>query len=165
MKTTELKRKTPLRSTSTLKPSKTPRKASVKAKPKRVKSKPPKWLKKRCDDLTSLIVRHKGEGKCVQCGSSEQMTNGHVFSRRHLATRWDTHEGGNCYAQCWSCNWKHVRDQHPYFDWYIRKYGYESFTELRSRFETIRPMKMNDLRELHLKLESEWSKLQRLKDL
>lgn len=91
--------------------------------------------------------------QCVQCGSRKKLTVGHIFSRRKYSTRWDLHEGGNVYIQCWSCNYRHVRDQYPYFNWFIKKYGQEAFDKLRKRYDTIKKVKTYELEELVEKFE------------
>lgn len=71
--------------------------------------------------------------------------SGHVFSRKHYSTRWDTFEGGNAYPQCWKHNFAHVRDQYPYFKWFRDKYGDEEFERLRVRHVQITNFKKHDL--------------------
>lgn len=106
-----------------------------------------KKLVKKLDELTSLIVR-KNEPVCVVCGSDYKMGNGHVFSRKSYSLRWDLRPDGNCHNQCWRCNYRHVTDQYPYFDWYIKKFGQERFDELRSEFKTISIIKDWQLKEM-----------------
>ena len=69
---------------------------------------------KRLDDITSKYIRER-DAKCVQCQSTENLTNGHVFSRRSYSTRWDISKDGNCHCQCWGCNFKHSKDNYDYF--------------------------------------------------
>lgn len=89
---------------------------------------------KKLDKVHREVLLLKYGEKCVQCGSTENVTVGHVFSRRTYETRWDIHDGGNCYPQCWPCNYKHVRDQYPYFKWFSDKFGEDTLEILRERF-------------------------------
>lgn len=107
-----------------------------------------KLLIKNLDSLVSKIVRLQ-EPQCVVCGSTEKCGNGHVFSRKSYSTRWDIRKDGNCHNQCWSCNYRHVTDQYPYFDWYISKFGKNRFDELRKEFKTSRKFSNIDLQRLH----------------
>lgn len=103
------------------------------------------------DDLVSIIIRGRDQ-KCVVCGSTDKLTNGHIFSRGSYSTRWDITEDGNCHTQCWGCNYKHVRDQYPYFNWYIKKFGQVKFDALRRRFKETRPYKDYELEEIYEEL-------------
>lgn len=139
MKRTPLKRKTPLR-----KVSKNPR---------------PK-LKKRVDDIHSRLIRKKYGCVCVVCGSTNKVGCGHIFSREHEATRWDTQEDGNCHPQCWPCNFGHEHNPWPYFAWYIGKYGKDALDTLEARWHTDTPYRgVVRLRELREKLQRELDSL------
>ena len=123
-----------------------------------------KKLVKRLDDLTSAIVR-LNESQCVVCGSTTQMGNGHVFSRKSYSIRWDLRSDGNCHNQCWSCNYRHVTDQYPYFDWYIKKFGQKRFDELRREFKTTRILKDWQLEEMVVEYKVIYDELVCSKDL
>lgn len=112
-----------------------------------------KRVKKRLDILHSKVIRAL-EPACVCCGSVNQLTAGHIFSRRHLVTRWDIDSDGNVHTQCWPCNYKHVRDQYPYFNWYIEKFGLDKFEELRSRHNQDSTLKTFHLLELEEQLKT-----------
>ena len=103
-----------------------------------------KGLIKKLDKYCAWLVIKKYKGKCVTCGSTNRPTWSHVFSRRTYSTRWDLM---NCHCQCWPCNFKHVRDQYPYFKWFEDKYGKKELEALRKRFKTTRPWKMYDLQD------------------
>ena len=105
---------------------------------------------KRLDDVTSKIIRIR-DGACVQCGSTENLTNGHVFSRRHYATRWDIMEDGNCHTQCWGCNYKHSYDNYTYYKWYQDKFGVEKFEQLRSEYDQTCKRSNAELEEMYQK--------------
>jgi hypothetical protein len=107
-------------------------------------------LVKKLDDITSKIVRARDEA-CVQCGTTENLTNGHVFSRRHNATRWDISLDGNCHCQCWGCNYKHSYDNYEYYKWYQDKFGLEAFEDLRARYTTTCKFSIPELEEMYEK--------------
>ncbi|MGE0126652.1 MAG: recombination protein NinG [Blastocatellales bacterium] len=88
-----------------------------------------KQLVEKLDTLVSIYIR-KRDRRCVVCGSTENLTNGHIFSRTHFTTRWHIGKAGNCHTQCWSCNFKHTHDTVPYFNWYINKFGKAKFDAL-----------------------------------
>ena len=103
-------------------------------KPKKRKVSKRKVLVKKLDNLVSLIVRARDKF-CVVCGSTEKLGCGHVFTRKNYSTRWDL---TNCFAQCWSCNYKHEFDPMPFYDWYKAKFGDWAFRELYQRWTAIR---------------------------
>jgi hypothetical protein len=94
-------------------------------------------LVKKCDVLVSLIVRNR-DRQCVTCvflGKYPKTIKqpvkilqcGHLFSRKYGNTRFDL---TNCYAQCAGCNKRHVYDTTSYTDWFITKFGVETWREL-----------------------------------
>jgi hypothetical protein len=85
------------------------------------------------DRLTSLIVRAR-DGCCVVTGSVDQLTCGHLFSRRSMATRFDISDDGNCHAQAWASNFRHTFDSYPYQSWYRKKFGQEKLDALYQRW-------------------------------
>jgi len=105
------------------------------------------------DTIVSKIIRDR-DGACVQCGSVDQMTNGHIFSRSHYATRWDVSEDGNCHCQCWSCNCKHEYNSWEYYRWYITKFGQEKFDELYARHHHVSKFKTFELEEMFKSLKT-----------
>lgn len=107
-------------------------------------------LVKKLDVITSKIVRARDEA-CVQCGATENLTNGHVFSRRHNATRWDISFDGNCHCQCWGCNYKHSYDNYEYYKWYQNEFGLDSFEDLRARYTTTCKFSIPELEEMYEK--------------
>lgn len=112
------------------------------------KKTPRQRVVKRLDTIVSIIVRERDK-KCVQCGSPENLTNGHVFSRRAYSTRWDVSDDGNCHTQCWGCNYKHGMDNYDYFTWYTKKFGQERFEQLRKEYKTIKKYNTYELEELY----------------
>lgn len=82
----------------------------------------------------------------IQCG--------HLFSRVSLATRWDVHEGGNCFPNCAGCNIKHEYDPYPMNNWYIQKFGKDAWDKLYARWHTVSP----SLTKTFLRERIEWFK-------
>lgn len=121
-----------------------------------------KKLYKKIDDVVSKYIRLR-DGYCVQCGNPESLTNGHVFSRRHLATRWDITKDGNCHCQCWGCNFKHTKDNYDYYKWYIDMFGKKKFESLRDTYTTTTKIGIADLEELLKKTKEALKSLERKK--
>jgi len=106
-----------------------------------------KALIKKIDHVVSEITI-KREPQCVMCGSTEKLGNGHIFSRKHLATRFDVTPDGNCHTQCWKHNYGHVYSTYPYNNWYVKKFGIEKFDALYQRWNTVSKIKTYELQEL-----------------
>lgn len=97
------------------------------------------------DGLTSQIVRLR-DGKCVQCGTTEKLTCGHVLSRRSHATRWDLN---NCFAQCWPHNFAHGSySPVPYFQWYVITFSQETFDALYLKWSKGQKFSTPELRSM-----------------
>lgn len=127
-------------------------------KRKLTKSESISLLKSKLDEVHSKYIRMAGANKCVVCGSTERPTCGHMFSRRHMSTRWDIHHGGNCYVQCWTCNFHHgglgkpgmgPSDKYPYWKWFIDRYGQDALDKLYHRHRIIRQWTLDELREMY----------------
>lgn len=98
------------------------------------------------DEVVSLITRER-EPACIVCGSTEELTNGHLFSRRYYSTRFDVTPDGNCQVQCWGCNKRHQHDKDPYTFAFVRRFGGEAHARVRDRaFNGEKPTKL-ELRE------------------
>lgn len=107
-----------------------------------------KGLIKALDTVTSLIIRARDK-RCVQCGTKEKPTNGHVLPGRYHALRWDIRDDGNCHQQCWPCNYTHVRHQSHYYSWYIKKFGLKRFEQLKYEYYgSIKKFSDKELREM-----------------
>jgi len=91
-----------------------------------------KGLMEANDEVVSLITRRR-EPACIVCGSTEELTNGHLFSRRHYATRFDVTPDGNCHTQCAGCNRRHQRNKDPYTFAFVRRFGSEAHARVRDR--------------------------------
>ena len=116
-----------------LSPSKVQRRTSAQVK----KGKTPRQkIIKKLDDLVSKIVRAR-DGRCVVCGTTEDLQNGHLFSRASHSLRWDIRPDGNCHTQCGGCNLRHEYDFYPYSNWYIKKFGQEQYDLLYAEYRTV----------------------------
>ena len=108
-----------------------------------------KTLVRNLDKYLSLYIRQRDK-YCVVCGTPNDLTNGHLFSRVAYSTRWDFEVGGNCAAQCRSCNLKHEYDPYPYTEWYRNKFGQDKYDQLHRRYKTVRKFTNADLQDLIL---------------
>lgn len=103
-----------------------------------------KGLVRALDTTVSLYVR-KRDGRCFTCGTSENLSCGHLFTRGLYIVRWDL---TNCHAQCIGCNYRHEFDPSIYQLKFIDKYGLETYRELYRKAH--KPNKFSDkqLREM-----------------
>jgi hypothetical protein len=85
-----------------------------------------KQLVKQLDTLVSLIVR-KRDGRCVQCGTTENLTCGHLITRSKYKVRWNLQ---NCHCQCRNCNLSHEYNPHPFTQWFIERFGLQAYKDL-----------------------------------
>ena len=81
-------------------------------------------LVKENDKLCKQIVAFRERGKCFICGAPGTDL-AHLYGRRYLATRWDTHRLGNCHILC--------RKDHAYVDEHLGgKAHYKQILEKRA---------------------------------
>ena len=85
-----------------------------------------KGIKDELDRITSLLVRAR-DGRCVTCGTTEDLQCSHYFKRRFLATRWNLQ---NCNAQCAEHNELHNRVPWPYREYMVKRIGEDGLDEL-----------------------------------
>lgn len=78
------------------------------------------------DSIVSLIVRARDK-RCVLCGTRQNLTNGHLFSRALYPIRWSL---VNCHTQCSGCNFKHEFDPYPYQEWFKGRFGEAAYHTL-----------------------------------
>lgn len=98
----------------------------VKKKSKRVKLPSIRKLILKADKLFSLFIRQR-DLKCVLCGSTSSLTNGHLVKRGKKQVRWDEL---NCHCLCMGCNWKDNFDHDVYVLWFIKNYGALPYQDL-----------------------------------
>lgn len=89
-----------------------------------------KNLVRTLDKVVSDYIRTR-DGRCVVCGTTENLTNGHLFSRVAYSTRW---EELNCHAQCYGCNLRHEHDFYPYQNYFVKRYGQKAYEDLHFRY-------------------------------
>ena len=113
-------------------------------KTKKPKKPSRKSIVKRLDAIMSLYIRARDK-YCVLCGTSENLTNGHLFSRVAYSTRWDE---GNCFCQCASHNLAHEYNPHTFINWYIVHFGLEAYQALLEKHNTVKKFSNYELLEL-----------------
>ena len=79
------------------------------------------------DDVFSKLVRERAENSCEWCGKycGPKHENGrldcsHIFSRRHMATRWHP---DNAVAHCFSCHLKYGENPLAASRWLVDHFG------------------------------------------
>lgn len=107
-----------------------------------------KTLIRKLDEIVSKIIRKRYKA-CVVCGSRENITAGHLFSRSHYSMRWSFE---NVFPQCLSCNLKHEHNPMPFYNWYMTLYGWEKMRETYARWNQISKYKDYELETLYEKL-------------
>lgn len=143
------------KASSSLKTSPVRRKAPKRAKRKKVPTR--KALIKKIDALVFQIVCLM-YAKCVECGSDEKPTTGHVLSRRSYATRWDFR---NVFRQCWPCNYKAAMTAAAsYHLWFVKKFGVEAFDTLYQDWTKGRKYTRLELQNLVPEFEAHLAELQ-----
>ena len=101
-----------------------------------------KTLIKKLDIVISKYVIQR-DGFCVQCGSPERLTCGHLFSRRLMSVRFDL---DNCHCQCWPDNFRHGQWPEYYTAWFLKEYGQEKYLELEVKAHTLRKWSIPELK-------------------
>lgn len=105
------------------------------------------------DRVFSQFVRlsHADEGgtvECVTCGKLmhwKEAHAGHLYSRRHMATRWDIR---NVHPQCCGCNTFRAGEGARYSLYVIERYGQDVLEELDARSRKIHKFTSSDLEHL-----------------
>lgn len=103
-----------------------------------------KWLVRNLDQVFSRYIRARDQ-RCVLCGTKEDLTCGHVFSRVAYSTRWDEE---NSFAQCLNENLTHEYDPYPFLLWYQNKFGKKKLDEVHRRYKTIRKISNGELADM-----------------
>lgn len=88
-----------------------------------------KKLVTKADELLSVFIR-KRDGKCVLCGATTKLTNGHLIKRGKKPVRWSPE---NCFCLCSTCNYRDKVDSDyhgRYVAWYVEKFGLSAYTHL-----------------------------------
>ena len=103
-----------------------------------------KKARNRADKYFSLYIRAR-DGRCVNCGTTEQLTCGHLFSSAHYSTRWDER---NAFCQCTGCNLKHEHDPYPLIAYYLSLHSQEDLDRLHAKWSTATKLTTNDILEI-----------------
>jgi hypothetical protein len=103
-----------------------------------------KGIKDALDVVTSLLVRAR-DGRCVTCGTTENLECSHYFKRRFLATRWDLR---NCNAQCSTENQEHNVNPFRYRAYMVERIGEDGLDELFALRNSVWRPSDDELREL-----------------
>lgn len=108
---------------------------------KKLRSK--KSLFRGADGAFSKFIRQRDGWKCVLCGTTENICNGHLIKRGKLTTRFDEK---NCNALCTSCNYLDNHEPHHYVNWFLKKYGQAEFDRLYIQSKEVMDKRMSSLR-------------------
>ena len=108
-----------------------------------------KGLIRKLDKAMSVRVIERDK-RCFTCGTTQNLTCGHLFTRSYYIVRWDEL---NCVAQCVGCNFRHEFDPAVYQLKFIDKHGLEIYKELYRKAH--RPNKFTD-KQLKQMLEKIW---------
>lgn len=103
-----------------------------------------KKLVSKLDKVFSEFIRNRDK-RCVCCGKTEGLTNGHLITRAKYSVRWSEL---NCACQCRGCNMLHEYQPERYTDWFIRKHGLKKYQALITESNQIKKFTDTDLEEL-----------------
>lgn len=106
-------------------------------------------LKRKADLLFSNFIRNRDKWKCVVCGATENIQNGHLIKRGKMGTRYDE---DNCHALCSSCNYRDQYEPQHYTNWFIKNYGAPLYDKLYEKSRKLCQMKRRDFNDLILSL-------------
>lgn len=87
----------------------------------------------------------RDNNRCAVCGTHENPTCGHLFSRVNYSTRWDE---DNSWCQCAGCNLRHEMEFEPFRRVVEARIGKERYNSLWERHNQINKYKDFDLMEL-----------------
>ena len=124
------------------------------------------YLEDALDDLTSKIIRRL-ERVCFTCGVSAERTRegyltcGHLFERRHRATRWDIGPIGNNHSQCSNCNADHEPHPEIYRNVFIKRFGQPAYDDLNSRAHSRMKITYLDLLAMYEGHKATWEALKK----
>jgi len=103
-----------------------------------------KGLVRALDEEVRRLTKLKGN-KCVCCGTTQNMTCGHLITRAKYSVRWDLQ---NCWPQCASCNLRHEYDPHLMTSWFIDWCGLDAYKALVKRSNKVSRKSDKELKEL-----------------
>lgn len=94
------------------------------------------------------------DGGCVvsyapEKGHTKIIQAGHIVASTKGSVRFDLR---NVHAQCSGCNGRHVHFPHYYIDWFIRKFGADTYLDIVSESNVVSTMKTYELQELMVQM-------------
>lgn len=107
-----------------------------------------KGLIRQLDKAMSISIVERDK-ICFTCGTTQNLTNGHLFTRGLYIVRWDPL---NCHAQCSGCNFRHEFDPAIYQLKFIDKYGLDVYKQLYRKAHTSNKFKDSQLKEMLINL-------------
>lgn len=99
------------------------------------------YLKKKANKVFSDFIRKRDGWRCVLCGSTYLIQNGHLIKRGkkiHLFSEL------NCHALCSACNYRDNYDHDVYVRWFIEKFGVAKYKKLVDTKEDLKQLKRQD---------------------
>lgn len=133
-----------------------------------------KTLIKRCDRLRQTMARYEGAKKkngmwvnsCITCGQTvrcDKANGGHFVSRSCLPLRWDEK---NVHCQCVRCNLYRNGAYIEYSQWFINRYGQDTFDRYVNTYKEwqvgkVEALRIDEIREIYDKLLKEGRELEK----
>ncbi len=113
------------------------------------------------DDVFSKLVRERAENSCEWCGKycgpkheHGRLDCSHIFSRRHMATRWHP---DNAVAHCFTCHKKYGENPVAATRWLIEQFGQGYVDLLEEKKNTIRKFTKADKEDLYKHYKEEYA--------
>ena len=119
-----------------------------------------KGLVKKLDTVFSEYIR-KRDGQCVQCGSIENLTCGHLITRSKYAVRWDER---NAFGQCAGHNYSHEFNPHPFTVYFLNRFGAQAYKSLVRQSNSPRKLTDKELQQMIAEFENKLSESNNLAD-
>jgi len=89
------------------------------------------------DTMQRRVLRARENMRCFICGVQADHV-AHIYGRRYLHTRWDTHEQGNCHMLCAACHEQsHRVNTDRYKAAYLRRHGCDALLKVRERSREV----------------------------
>ena len=114
-------------------------------KPKKARKPSRKSIVQKADRAFSSYIIARDGRRCVQCGTTENLTCGHIYTRTHYTTRWNEH---NAMCQCAGHNMRHEFDFQPFYEKAIRRWGRIEMQTIHDLFEQAKPVKTAEILEI-----------------
>lgn len=102
---------------------------------------PTRKLLLKADSIFSKWIRAR-DGKCITCGTKENLQCSHLIRRGKHSVRFDEF---NCNTQCGSCNFRHNHYPEIYTNWFLRNYGQAEYEGLIHRASQLKKFTREEL--------------------